>query len=222
MLEIHVTRPSMLTYVPYAPTSSRTKSAANIQLKVLFWRTFDFNTSNRWKHCQNRNNPTSTSPSPRLSEPSRPRAQTAPVKKSTAVSVSNRESRLMRRACSCLLFFLFPLASGLGTTFNPQKMAGNPINNVMLVTLLTRQLVITSAAGWPLLYTTKTKIRLPMPEQYGMTRVPSTVPSTPVSVMCSNRQIRRNEEPMNNTNSIHGLNGPKLSMNVVREDTARS
>ena len=55
-----------------------------------------------------------------------------------------------------------------------------------------------------------------------MTSVPSTVPSTPVSVMCSKRQIRRNDEPMNNTNSIHGLNDPKLSMNVFRENTARS
>src|SRR2546427_11659004 len=147
MFEIQATRPSMLTYVPYAPTSSRTTSTANIQLKVLFCRMFDFNTSKRWKHCQKRNNPTSTSPSPRLSAPSRPRAQTAPVKKSTAGRVSNRESRLMRRVCSRLLFFLFALAFGLGNTLRPQKNDGHPSSNGMLVELLTTELVIISAAG---------------------------------------------------------------------------
>jgi len=43
--------------------------------------------------------------------------------------------------------------------------AGRPIMSVMLVTLLTRQFVITSAAGCRWVKTTKTKIKLPMPEQ---------------------------------------------------------
>ena len=61
-----------------------------------------------------------------------------------------------------------------------------------------------------------------MPEQYGMTRVPSTVPSTPVSVMCSNRQISRIEEAINSVSNTQGANGPKLSMNDFAENTARS
>ena len=47
----------------------------------------------------------------------------------------------------------------------PQKIAGRPMSRVMLVTLLTREFVTTSAPGPPLAPRTKAKIKLPMPEQ---------------------------------------------------------
>ena len=62
-------------------------------------RTLFLSTSKTWKHCQNKNSPTSTSPSLKSSWPLRPIAQTAPVKNSTASSVSSSDSRLS----SCVL-----------------------------------------------------------------------------------------------------------------------
>ena len=47
----------------------------------------------------------------------------------------------------------------------PQIIVGRPMSKVMLVTLLTSELVTTSAPGPPLAPRTKAKIRLPMPEQ---------------------------------------------------------
>jgi len=51
----------------------------------------------------------------------------------------------------------------------------------------------------------KAKIRLPIPEQYGMTRVPRTVPSTPLLFMASSRQIiRKGAEQGKTPMNIHG------------------
>ena len=48
------------------------------------------------------------------------------------------------------------------------------------------------------------KIRLPMPVQYGMTSVPSTVPSKPLALKTSSRQIIRNDAAMNSARNSHG------------------
>ena len=50
-----------------------------------------------------------------------------------------------------------------------------------------------------------------------MTSVPSTVPSTPCSVILSNRQIIKNEAATNKPRNNHGLHGPALSMVDVNE-----
>ncbi len=86
----------------------------------------------------------------------------------------------------------------------PQKMAGRPSTSVRLVTLLTSELVITSAPLPPLRPRMKAKIRLPMPEQYGMTSVPSTVPSKPPALIASSRQIISNDATMNSARNSHG------------------
>ena len=64
-----------------------------------------------------------------------------------------------------LLAGLVLLTLAAGSTFMPQRMVGRPMSRVMLVTLLTSELVTTSAPGPPLAPSTKAKIRLPMPEQ---------------------------------------------------------
>ena len=104
----------------------------------------------------------------------------------------------------------------------PQRMAGRPMSRVMLVTLLTRELVTTSAPRPPLAPSTKAKIRLPIPEQYGMTRVPRTVPSTPLSVMASSRQIMRNEAAMKRPRKHQGAKAPVLSIHFKNELKGRS
>ena len=84
----------------------------------------------------------------------------------------------------------------------------------MLVTLFTRALVSISAPGPPLAPRTNAKIRLPTPEQYGMTKVPSTVPSTPLLFMRSSRQIIRKEPTMNRPTNHKGAH-PVLSIHVI-------
>ncbi len=85
-----------------------------------------------------------------------------------------------------------------------QKIAGRPRTSVRLVTLLTSELVITSAPLPPLRPRMKAKIKLPMPEQYGMTSVPSTVPSKPPALIASSRQIISSEATMNSARKSHG------------------
>src|SRR5260221_112509 len=75
-------------------------------------------------------------------------ANTAPVKKSAAVSVRSNERRLIWCCWPVSLFFFFEgLALGAGRRFMPQSAAGRPMSRVRLVTLLTRALVRTSAPG---------------------------------------------------------------------------
>ena len=74
----------------------------------------------------------------------------------------------------------------------------------MFVTLLTSELIITSPPSpprWPMM---NAKMRLPMPEQYGMTSVPSTVPSKPRLLITSSRQIIMNDAAMNSARNSHG------------------
>src|SRR5712691_3715034 len=154
--------------------------------------------------------------------PSRPSAQTAPVKKSTAVSVSKRESRLISFALVPPFFFFAGFALLLGRTFMPQNTAGSPSNSVMLVTLFTSELVSTSVPDPPLIPSTNAKIKLPMPEQYGMINVPRTVPSTPLAVMDSSRQIIRKEVAMKRPKNNHGAHAPLLSTHLVSQFKRRS
>src|SRR6266404_893818 len=154
--------------------------------------------------------------------PSPPSAQTAPVKKSTAVSVSKRESRLISVALFPLFFFFAGFALPAGRTFMPQNTAGSPSKSVMLVTLFTSELVNTSVPEPPLIPSTNAKIKLPMPEQYGMTRVPRTVPSTPLALMDSNRQIIRKEAARKRPKNNHGAHGPLLSTHLVSQFKRRS
>src|SRR5437016_5621294 len=99
----------------------------------------------------------------------------------------------------------------------PQKAAGSPMRRVMLVTLLTRALVRTSEPGPPLEPSTKAKIKFPIPEQYGMTSVPRTVPSTPLSDMASSRQIIRKEAAMKRPRKHHGAQLPEASIHVMTD-----
>src|ERR1039457_2232406 len=55
-----------------------------------------------------------------------------------------------------------------------------------------------------------------------MTRVPRTVPSTPLSVMASSRQIIRKEAAMKRPRKHHGANAPVLSIHVKNELNGRS
>jgi hypothetical protein len=94
----------------------------------------------------------------------------------------------------------------------PQKIAGNPMSNVMFVTLLTSALVITSSPGPPLRPSTNAKIKFPTPEQYGMMSVPSTVPSNPPSFITSSRQMIKTDAAMNRVRNSHGAQAPVLSI----------
>jgi len=89
------------------------------------------------------------------------------------------------------------------------------MSSVMLVTLLTSELMMTSAPEPPLRPRMKAKIKFPMPEQYGMTSVPSTVPSKPLSLIASSRQIITNDAPTNSARNSHGAQGPVLSIRVT-------
>src|ERR1035437_948675 len=55
-----------------------------------------------------------------------------------------------------------------------------------------------------------------------MTRVPRTVPSTPLSVMASSRQIIRKEAAMKRPRKHHGASAPVLSIHVKNELNGRS
>ena len=67
--------------------------------------------------------------------------------------------------------------------------AGTPRTKFRLVTLFTKQLVRTSWEG-PLRFAMiATNNKFPIPEQYGITSVPSAVPSRPCLSNASNRQI---------------------------------
>ena len=90
----------------------------------------------------------------------------------------------------------------------PQIIAGNPSTSVMFVTLFTRELVMTSAPLPPVWPRMKAKIKLPMPEQYGITSVPSTVPSKPPALIASSRQIMRNDATRNSARNSHGVHAP--------------
>ena len=92
----------------------------------------------------------------------------------------------------------------------------------MLVTLLIIEFVTTSAPEPSDLPRMKAKSRFPMPEQYGMKRVPRTVPSTPLLVMASSRQINQNDETRKRRTNSTGPNGPNPSMNVASAFNARS
>jgi hypothetical protein len=82
--------------------------------------------------------------------------------------------------------------------------AGNPSTSVMFVTLLTSEFVITSAPEPPVRPRMKAKIKLPRPEQYGMTSVPRTVPSKPRALITSSRQIIRSEAARNSARNSQG------------------
>src|SRR5208283_3664222 len=190
--------------MPYAPMPSSARSNGSVQPSDLPWRTFDLSTSKKWKHCQNKNSPTSTSPSLKFNSPLRPSAQTAPVKNKTAISVSSSESRLS----SCALLPVLPFFFCRGNMPIRQKIAGRPSTSVMLVTLLTSEFVITSAPEPPVRPMMNVKIRLPMPVQYGMTSVPSTVPSKPLALKTSSRQTITNDATRNSARNSHGAEGP--------------
>src|SRR5271170_1795734 len=201
--------------MPYAPTTSSARSNGNVQPSDCPDRTLCLSTSKIWKHCQNRKSPIKTSPSLKFKTPLRASAQAAPVKNKIAVSVSNSESRLSSCVFDAALgFFLSDrftltftfLRAGffLGKTRIPQRIAGRPSTSVMFVTLLTSELVITSAPLPPLRPRMKAKMRLPSPVQYGMTSVPSTVPSKPFALKISSRQIIRNDDATNNERNSHG------------------
>src|SRR5437667_3698091 len=95
----------------------------------------------------------------------------------------------------------------------PQMTAGRANRRVILVTLLTSALVSISEPGPPFAPSTKAKMRLPIPEQYGMTKVPSTVPSM-LLFMRSSRQIIRNDPAMNSPINHIGAQ-PVLSIQVI-------
>src|SRR5208337_3097025 len=99
--------------------------------------------------------------------------------------------QFMRLAAGFAFFFCD------GEILIPQKIAGKPSTSVMLVTLLTSELTITSAPEPPLRPRMKAKMRLPMPVQYGITSVPSTVPSKPWALNTSSRQSIRNDAARN-------------------------
>jgi hypothetical protein len=69
---------------------------------------------------------------------------------------------------------------------------------------------------------TKAKIKLPIPEQYGITKVPSTVPSTPLALMTSRRQIITNEATINIARKHQGAHSPVLSIAVTNDFNRRS
>src|SRR5262245_19739547 len=92
---------------------------------------------------------------------------------------------------------------------------GRPIRSVRFVTLLTRQLVSTSAPDPPVLPITKAKMRFPIPEQYGITNVPNTVPSSPLAFKASNLQIIRNEQTRKSPTNSQGANPPAASIHVT-------
>ena len=117
------------------------------------------------------------------------------------------------------LFFFFDFAAG--RRFIPQKIVGSPMSKVMLVTLFTKALVTTSEHGPPFAPTTKVKMRFPIPEQYGITRVPRTVPSTPPAFIFSSRQIMRNEAAMKIRTNQTGAQ-PVLSIHVTNDFNARA
>src|SRR5204862_5746437 len=91
------------------------------------------------------------------------------------------------------------------------------ISNVMLVTLLTSALVITCAPDPGCFATTKANMRLPIPEQYGMMSVPSTVPSSPPAFIASSRQSISSDAATNTTTNNNGAHGPWLSIDVTSE-----
>src|SRR5438445_3360944 len=149
--------------MPYAPTASSEISNGNIQpTSDRPCRTFDFITSKTWKHCQNKKSPTKTKPSLKFKLPFLPSAQTAPVKNKIAVSVSRSDRRLSSCAFPATTFFFFgEFLFFDGRTLIPQKIAGRPSTSVTLVTLLTSELVITSAPLPPFWPRMKAKIKLP-------------------------------------------------------------
>src|ERR1700743_187012 len=55
-----------------------------------------------------------------------------------------------------------------------------------------------------------------MPEQYGITSVPSTVPSKPPAFMASNRQSIKKEETRNNPKNSQGAPGPRASIQCTK------
>jgi hypothetical protein len=61
-------------------------------------------------------------------------------------------------------------------------------------------------------------MRFPIPEQYGMIRVPRTVPSMPFAFIDSSRQIMRNDATINRTRNSHGAaaRGIKLSIRKIK------
>ena len=65
-------------------------------------------------------------------------------------------------------------------------------------------------------------MRFPIPEQYGMMSVPSTVPSNPPSLIASNRQMSRKEAAMKMPRKAHGAQMPVLSTWCNHEFKARS
>jgi hypothetical protein len=67
----------------------------------------------------------------------------------------------------------------------------------------------------------KAKIRFPIPEQYGITNVPNTVPSTPLAFIASKRQIIKNEAARKIPTNHHGAQ-PVLSIHVTKLFNARS
>ena len=92
----------------------------------------------------------------------------------------------------------------------------------MFVTLFTSAFVSKSLPGAPFLPIMNAKIRLPIPEQYGITSVPSTVPSIPVLFIASKRQIIRKDPVRKITMNIHGASAPLLSIDVMIHFNARS
>jgi hypothetical protein len=55
-----------------------------------------------------------------------------------------------------------------------------------------------------------------------MTRVPRTVPSTPLRVIASSRQIIRKEAAMKRVRKHHGAHAPVLSIHFRNEFNGRS
>jgi hypothetical protein len=94
----------------------------------------------------------------------------------------------------------------------PQKIVGSPINKVRLVALLTRQLTITSSPVPGCRTITATKIRFPIPVQYGMISVPNTVPSTPLPDIASNRHRINADASRKRIRRIHGSHAPARPM----------
>ncbi len=91
---------------------------------------------------------------------------------------------------------------------NPANIPTPPRISVRLVRLLTTALRKTSSPGAPSRNTKKTNIKFPKPEKYGITKVPKTVPFTPLPEAISSLQTINNEAATNRKPITEGVQLP--------------
>lgn len=114
------------------------------------------------------------------------------------------------------LFLAF--LEGEDASARDQNNVENPMINVKLVTLLTRQFSRTREPGPPDLPRTKANMRFENPEAYGIMSVPRTVPSRPFLSMAPRRQIIRADMTRKRPKENQGSNRSRYPASCLKTE----